>query len=347
MARIRRSVILALLSITLILGVFSVQPAAPVAAQEGEGPSITVTGTFVQRSELTIILDNFFSNEPIVLWQTLPDYTVLPIRTIDTNSGGFAQLKWTIDETFPVGTNYITARGEDSGYVAIVEFEIEGGDAPELDPNVTLEFTIQGESQGDIFLIRGYGFDGSEDVAVWLTYPDGTVQDLGRRTANQGEFAFAFQFGGLAPEGLYYITAQGVRSERAGIISLTLNRGDFLQAPEGAFLQVCVPPGPPEEECINEARQLEEILIAGSGFLPGETISLWVTLPTGEVYAIAEITAFGGDFAAFANLPAVISDTPRPRRDGLPVGTHFFSAYGQSSGLRAIAAFELLPGSGF
>lgn len=89
---------------------------------------------------------------------------------------------------------------------------------------------------------------------------------------------------------------------------------------------------------VEAARQLEQVVLSGEEFAPGELIGVWLTLPDGSVMGLDNDDVQAGSdghFAVEIGLGA-----------GLPTGLHRFSARGQESGRGAIANFVLLPGQG-
>ena len=82
------------------------------------------------------------------------------------------------------------------------------------------------------------------------------------------------------------------------------------------------------------AHQLDTVAVAGAGFTPGEKVSLWITLPNGIVLDLFSGITVDGTFVERIVLPP------------LSVGTHYISAYGLTSGERAVAPLELLAGNG-
>lgn len=349
MGTLRRSgMLMSVFALILMLGALAV-PAAPASAQLEARLTLTPNDP-MQNETVLIQADGFLPGEPVTFWHTFPDFTVYEITTRNANSSGLVRFERFLDNTLPIGVQWITARGNTSGIISIAEYELVPQPGPTQHPQVTMDVTAQGDrQQGDIFVFFGSGFVGGEDVTMWLTFPDGSTTQLAVVEADRGSFSYSLRFGGLAPEGLYRLTALGLGSDRAGVIVFTLNRGDFLGAPTGtAELRACLVNDeyPDGEPCVSEGAQLENVALEGRGFTPGEVVSLWLTMPTGEVYDLFSGVAYNGDFRETINLPAVVFGTEIERRPGLPVGRHFFSAYGETSEQRAIAPFDLMPGSG-
>jgi hypothetical protein len=285
----------------------------------------------IQNETINVYLDGFVPGEGITLWQTFPDYTVLPIyQQVSADSAGRANVTLFIDPSVPVGTHFLSARGNTSDAIAIASFPIE---APELviKNSVAIELVESGQTQGNPYVFAGSGYIPSEPVALWLTFPDGSVRDLQIVDAGDGSFTYRYTPSAEDPIGTYQITAFGRSSERTAITSFVVEVADYLATAEPTTLEVFPP----------QARQLDIVTMTGRGFDPGEVVSLWLTLPDGSVVTMYEGVTLSGAFQERVYLPAVIPE------GGLPVGIHHLSAYGSTSGRRAIASFELLPGNEF
>lgn len=309
---------------TVLLASLVALPASPAIAQSA---SLAVTpGSAPQNSVVVFTFAGFQAKESVNLWLTLPDYSVVGLGNVIVGSSGGGELPVFISTAFPTGRHYFSARGNKSGLTASTPFDLTIAEGAGNTPGTTVTVDESSKSQGNCFLFEGSGYAPNETIASWLRYPDNTVLGFGEFQANgNGAFADIACAGSLAPEGLYYYTAYGKGSGNTGIATFTLTRGDYIGAPSGGATLEAQP---------GSAKQLDEITLVGTGFLPGETISLWLTLPDGRVLSMWEGVTATGNFAEPVFLPP------------LPVGRHYFSAYGQTSGLRAVAPFDLLPGTG-
>lgn len=312
------------LLVTVLLASLVALPAAPAYAQ---GASLTVTpGSAPQNSVVVFTFAGFQPKESVNLWLTLPDYSVVGLGDVIVASTGGGDLPVFISSAFPTGRHYFSARGNTSGRTAVTPFDLTIGAGAGNSAGVTITVDKDTKSQGNCFLFEGSGYASGETLAAWLRLPDNSVVGFGEFEASgSGSFADIVCVGSLGFEGVHYYTAYGKGSGRTGIAAFNVTRGDYIGAPAGGATLEAQP---------SSAKQLDVITLVGTGFLPGETISLWLTLPDGRVLSMFEGVTATGNFAVDVFLPP------------LPVGRHYFSAYGQTSGLRAIAPFDLEPGTG-
>jgi hypothetical protein len=260
------------------------------------------------------------------LWITLPDQSVFALGDLIVSDAGDGELAVFIDASFPIGTHSFSARGNRSGVLASTTFVLTSGGTVGNSPGVEISVDSEVKPQGDCFTYSGSGYAGGEALGVWITRPDGSVFGLSDITAAaNGTFEDVICYGRLAKEGTYSYTAYGKESDQTGIAQFVLERGDYLSTPSGNATLRIEPAA---------AKQLDTVTVVGAGFLPGELVSLWVTLPDGRVLTLFEGYTEDGTFAEDIQLPP------------LPIGRHYFSAYGHNSGQRAVGAFDLLPGDG-
>ncbi len=319
------------LSLCLLVGLYVAVSLSTRASTMDTAIVTVASGKAYQSQEAEIRLFGFVANETVTLWQTFPDYKVLPLGEFSTNGAGEAVFNLHMDAELPVGRHAMSAHGNISDILAIGYFDLV---VPEeaIERNVNIDVKpINGDQQGDRFSFRGSGYKISEPVSLWVTRPDGSVEDLGIvGSGERGSFEYSYLPGPEDPEGVYHITGYGRSSEVTGIGSFKVNRGDYLGETEAATLEI--------EPA--QVSQLDNIVVTGTGFEPGEVIGLWLTLPDGSVVSLYSGVTMNGSFRENIYLPAVIPE------GGLPVGTHDFTAYGNSSGKRAVAPFVLLPGNG-
>jgi hypothetical protein len=192
---------------------------------------------------------------------------------------------------------------------------------------------------GTEFAIFGEGFQPGEPVIFWLTSPDGTVTTLsfvatadpnGSITPSQP----GFDTGRRDLEGIWYVSAQGLRSGRIGIASFILN-SDLQPGPNNptGFANVRVSPDRGDGSTV--------FRLLADGFRPRENVSVWLTAPDGSVRAVST--------ALTADRNGLINDDGFPFSLGAGVqgGTWALTAQGQASGLQGIARFEVAgPTSG-
>ncbi|PDW02573.1 hypothetical protein [Candidatus Viridilinea mediisalina] len=311
------------MALLLFAGLLAVLP-IPVQAQ---GASLSITPAIApQNSVVTLTLAGFEPREVVSLWLTQPDASVLRLGDVRVGSTGILETPLFVSSSFPTGVHSFSARGNRSQRLAITQFELTIGRGYEPSPGVEINVDMVQRPQGQCFLFSGSGYSPNERISVWIRFPANEIEDVGRITASPGgTFMDELCFGRLDPEGLYHYTAHGNSSHRTGIGTFNLRRGDYLGALPGAATLTVIP---------DAARQLDYATLIGTGFLPGETVSLWLTLPDGVVLSLFQGITVDGTFAEDIFLPP------------LAAGRHYFSAYGQTSGQRAVAAFDLWPGDG-
>jgi hypothetical protein len=313
--------------LTLVAMLALAMSAAPAHA---EGASLAISpASAPQHSSVALSLSGFAPKEVVSLWLTLPDYSVFALADVVAGADGAAALVLPISAGLPVGAYGISARGNRSGLRATARLAVTPGAGAAATPGVTLSVDQSTRPQGECFRFGGAGYQPGETVAAWLRLPDGAVTNEGLEgefpADGAGSFHYEICFGRLAAEGTYAFTAYGKASGRTGVAEFQLVRGDYLGAPSGGAVLFVDPPA---------ARQLDTVTVVGGGFAPGETVSLWITLPNGVALGLFTGRTEDGTFQVDVTLPP------------LPVGTHYVSAYGQRSGKRAVAPLVLVPGDG-
>ncbi|NJM05690.1 hypothetical protein HC891_05115 [Candidatus Gracilibacteria bacterium] len=211
--------------------------------------------------------------------------------------------------------------------------------APALPTSVNARVSPESGPPGTTFRLDAFGFEGGENVGIWLTAPDQSVfgADFQARADDNGSIAGAnigITTDASFPEGIWSFNAQGVRSQRQAIgyfrITSTAAPGDpnrlgllihdQLPRQGGAFVvPVAAPAG-------------FAFVLFGGGYTPGEGISAWVTKPDGSSTAI-DGSLIDLDETGFVQ---VLVDSA-----GLPDGTYTAVAQGQQSGKIGAAAFRL------
>ena len=313
--------------LTLVAVLALAMAAAPARAA---GASLAVSPTSApQRSSVALGLSGFTPGEAVSLWLTLPDYRVSALGDVAAGADGTASTDLPISAGLPVGAYAVSARGNRSGLRAAARLVVTPGVGAPPSSSVGLHVDHSTLPQGECFLFSGSGYRPDEIIAVWLRLPDGAVTSAGLEgefsADGAGEFHYQICFGHQAAAGAYVFTAYGKASLLTGVAGFVIARGDDLAVPAGAAVLQVDPPA---------ARQLDRVTLAGGGFAPGETVSLWITLPNGIAMGLFTERAADGTFHVDMALPP------------LPVGTLQISAYGQRSGERAVTPLELLPGDG-
>ncbi|MEI7772826.1 MAG: hypothetical protein WCI67_22745 [Chloroflexales bacterium] len=283
-----------------------------------------------QNDTVTLVGQGFSPGEAVSVWITYPDFRVFGVAEITANGDGsfnYPYLPDFLGATFsPTGKYTYTAHGKASGREVYASISVNIGAAPGTSTGVKLTAEPGKDSQGSYFVFRGTGYGSGEDVAVWLRYPDNTVTDLGRITAGPaGSIEYVLYVTGV-PVGHYAFTARGLGSSANGIAEYDVTVDDLTVAKGVATLKV----GPSPDT------QRSDASFVGYGFKPREIVTIWVTLPDFSTRWIGDVQAdTEGAFSAVLYLS-----------EQEPVGNRSYTAYGNISGVRAVAAYTLKPGPG-
>jgi hypothetical protein len=310
-------------SLALLLGLWSWQTFAAAG--------LTATPPNPHQNEtVTLAGSGFLPGETVSVWITYPDYTVYGVAEMPTNDDGsfsYPYLPDFLGATFtPTGRYTYTAFGQSSGREVYATINVDIGSAPATSQGVKLSATPRRDTQGSYYAFSGDGYGSEEEVALWLRYPDNTVEDLGRVTTGPaGHLEYLLYVGG-APVGHYAFTANGLRSGANGIAEFDLRVDDLTTASGQASLRVSATPD----------NQRSYALFEGWGYKPGEIVTIWVTLPDYSTLWIGDVQA--SDSGAFV-ASLWLSEQE-------PVGKRTYTAYGNISGLRAVADYVLTPGGG-
>lgn len=189
--------------------------------------------------------------------------------------------------------------------------------------------TVAASRQREAVALGGAGFNAGEKVGLWVTMPDGSVLGLDNEDLKadaDGTFGIELGLGAGLPVGLHRFSARGKTSGKGAIVPFYLMAGRGAAPTEGTRLTFTPA----------TAKQLDTVDLAATGFQAGEKVSLWVTLPDGSVIGLGEASAdSAGSVGSSIFLPAA-----------LPVGRHYFTARGLTSGNTAITPFVLQYGNG-
>lgn len=281
-----------------------------------------------QNDTVTIEGRGFTPNEMVAIWITYPNFEVYSVAEIATDGDGNFTYPYVLDflsSTFtPTGKYTYTAHGKTSGREVYADIQVEVPPAPATSSAIDITIEPGWDGQGSFFTIRGANYGTEEPLALWLRYPDNTVQDLGQIEAGPtGIFEYTLWTAGV-PTGRYAFTAYGLRTGLNGIAEFDVVVSDLTFAAGSANLHI----RPTGDD------QRSYAIFEGSGFQPGEPVSIWVTLPDNSTLAIGDVQASeNGAFVASLYLG-----------EQEPVGLRTYTAYGNFSGLRAIADYTLVAG---
>ncbi|MEF3275591.1 MAG: hypothetical protein K6356_14575 [Chloroflexus sp.] len=308
-------------TLMLLIAIWS-RPADAQVASLNVSPAVAY-----QNTSVTLSGNGFLPGETVSVWITYPDYTVYGVAVVKIDDQGRFNHPYLPDflgATFtPTGRYTYTARGWQSGREAYASLTVEVAPAAGVSgAQLTVDRPIQ--AQGATFTFRGSGYQPGERVAIWLRYPNNAVADLDTRTADSnGQIGLVIASDGI-PIGRYALTARGLQSGVNGIVDFEVLVGDNLRPRGNAELTV----GP------GSTRQRSAVVVRGSGFLPGEVITVWATLPNYATEWLGDVTATTeGTFATELYLS-----------ERNPAGRYAISAYGNRSERRAVAEYMLLPG---
>lgn len=349
-----------LLALMMVASVLFVAPRATKAAEMGEIvgsgtakcmlPGTSYDGKMAasgkQGEVIELSIDGFADPDVVSIWLTFPDgrvYDVVSAFWLDglydfvednqtkflVNGGG--SLGYETTEKLPVGCHRVTVQSVFTGNEVIIPFVLQPGGAAPSGP-ATLKAVPAKAKQNTSITLEGRGFKDGEDVAFWLTQPDGTVVDLGQGSNVPGDFDLVnFFVPSLLPVGMHYITAKGLSSGYTAVTPFELMAGN--DDPVNGNVAIAVD--------YTDNKQRELFGVGGVGFtgnsdMNGEVVSLWVTFPNGKVLFLGDVkTASDGSFVVLF-----------PIDEQFPAGRHSVSARGNESGYVATDSFVLEEGNG-
>ncbi len=214
--------------------------------------------------------------------------------------------------------------------------------------------------------IAGNGFIPGEPVSFWATLPDGSVVPLSTVSADDGGTAFIQMelLTGKFPTGNIQFSARGNTSNYLAIGAFLLQAGGLSQSAGGSTLTASYL-GAPQTVSAGTVPGLQGffasdfLLLTARGYRGTETITFFQTFPDQTVHFIATIRAdtAGSAVAVLPLFPGPLNSTrtgflgdavkylvPFPSGlSGFPIGRHYFSARGDSSGRIATTPFDILP----
>lgn len=183
----------------------------------------------------------------------------------------------------------------------------------------------------ETYRVEGEGFRPGERVRFLLSSPDCECRpfaiDPQPLADVNGSISYAqVRFNARNYQrGRWYLTAQGLTSNRAGIAQFFVGEAPAVSQPGGVVVGTT-----PQAAGFGQA-----VIIQGGGFQPEEQVSLWLTAPDQSVRAIPESPrADGGGSISGANIRIAIDNTFR-------TGVWFITAQGRSSGRQAIGTFRV------
>lgn len=222
----RLRILTAIAAFVLIVG-FVVLPATPTEVtraqeeeQEEEAVLVAVPHRAEQGSVVKLAFGGFLPGERVAVWQTYPDIqTVVSLGEIGVNNLGNTSKELRVGGSLPTGRHYYTARGNESGRLAITTLDLLAVDIPVEQNTATVAVDISEKR----IRFAGSGYQAREGIAIWMNLPDESVMDIGTTRADRdGNFEFTTHFDLRFPAGQHSIVAYGTSSERVGIVSLEI-----------------------------------------------------------------------------------------------------------------------------
>lgn len=333
MKLIRRSGLLTSFIVLSMLVCFVAAPAPLAQAQEAGGEIMVLPERATKAPEVTldILLTGFTPDESLTVWVTYPNQKVEGIDHVLANEGGIREFFWTMDESYQLGRYVFTVRSNETGYLAYDDFYLEPPEVM-LTPGVNIIPVPPSIRQKGEIVFQGTGYQ-DEGVALWLTHPDGSVEELSWADANgDGEFNASIMITERDKTGQYFLTGQGVMSGFLGVATFFVEGGELPESSGTA--DVIVTP--------KVVRQLEVVTIYGSGFMPGEPVSLWLTESDGTVWHIPGVLADeNGIIQKSGYITALVEEA------GSPEGNATFTVYGRRSLKIGLVNALILAGSEF
>lgn len=301
-----------------------------------------------QTGRISVGLENFGAPDEVGLWLTFPDgrvYDVLSVYDLDGlydfvvdnetryrmpfGEGAFGYL---LTPQMPVGCHRLTVHSFARNQDVIVPFVVLAGGSPANGP-VTLDVHPSAITQQQRTVsLEMRGFLVNEDIAVWLTQPNGVVVDLGYFPNAGPNFDIRpFYIDPILPVGRHYVTAYGVRSGYIAITPLDVQIGSGGSPSRYTRIDVW----------LTRDTQRSTFIVSGSGFgATGESfgsmenVSFWLTYPNGKVLGLGSVdTDDRGVFEATLYMS-----------EQFPVGKYFITGRGNRTGQLAIATFTLTEG---
>jgi hypothetical protein len=174
----------------------------------------------------------FIGGEPVSLWITAPDGTVINFppgqQVVTATPSGAFSTSFEFEGKNPTGTYIFTALGQRSNARVFASFTLVSRPVQERGPAtlfVAAPFDASGR-QGTSFFVNGDLFFPGEMVALWLTLPDNAVRVFEPVYADNigGQFAVQLFLDERLPTGTYHFSAQGVTSDQLVITRFTLDQ---------------------------------------------------------------------------------------------------------------------------
>ncbi len=203
----------------IALIVLALAPAAAAAqdnATSNVNPRVGMPGT-----RFAFVAFGFNSDEQVGVWVNTPSGTpmaIKPEKLNGANGDGRADWFWTAPDDAARGTWQMLAHGVDSGVERVIYFEV-GGEATAPQPTATSDNSNvdpKAGAPGTRFAFVAFGFNGDEQVGVWVNTPSGTPMTIKPEKLNgangDGRADWFWTAPGDAARGTWQMVAHGVDS---------------------------------------------------------------------------------------------------------------------------------------
>jgi hypothetical protein len=188
------------------------------AAHAQTAPTIQPTTLTVVAGETIRFTGGGFANgERVATWATAPDGSVYSGDYFyAARADGTAELTFNVPGEALGGRWGFTAYGDRSQTPAIANFDVQANQSADSAPRDTV--APAAGPPGTEFRFNVYGFRGDEAISYWITGPDGKVFDANpnkKKADKNGKASVQWTAPTSAPRGVWVITIQGIKSNRA------------------------------------------------------------------------------------------------------------------------------------
>lgn len=263
---------------------------------------------------------NFVAGETVTVWLVDPNGNRVDGPTPTANSQGQVTGTWNSATGDPTGTYTLFAEGSTGNQTVQVTFEVTASSTTPTAPTLTVEPTSG--PVGTQFAYTGASFEPGETVMITLIDPQGTSYQGPARTADdQGAISGAWLIDASDPTGEYTIYAIGNQSQQTAAVSFTVTAASTT----------------PSDPTISVTPVWDtngtQFTWEASGFVPGDTLSLWLTDPAGNR----------------SEAPDLVLDSQGAASNWLVpdsgVGSYLLSAQGSQNDQPVRTSFTVLPAS--
>ena len=180
------------------------------------GTQLNIAPRVARQLETVELLGSGFGGaEPIALWLTLPDGSVVGLERLATQADGTLRRSLTLPGFLPVGRSVVTVSGVASGNTAVHELVVAYGNGLGV-PGARLAVDLGATVQRTVLAVSAVGFAPGESVSFWQTLPNGAVLDRGaQRAGADGTLAFTIELDETLPVGTHYLSYHSDASDQA------------------------------------------------------------------------------------------------------------------------------------